>query len=409
MPSAPAGAIPSLDSLEVTGKRVLVRADLNVPLKDGLPTDRLRIDRLLPTLEELAGKRARVIVISHLGRPRGEADAALSLAPVAGALAEALALPVAFAEDCIGPAAKKAVAALAGGEITLLENLRFHPGEEANDPDFARALASLAECYVNDAFSCAHRGHASVAALPRLLPAAAGRGMMAELAALGRLMGDAARPLAAVIGGAKVSTKMAVLEHLTVRADILAIGGAMANTFLLARGYAIGASLCEPTLAGAARAILARAGDAGCEVMLPSDVIVAHDDLASAAAYRTVAAAAVPEGDMILDIGPASAGALAARLERARTVVWNGPLGAFETPPFDAGTAAVARAVAKLTAAGRLVSIAGGGETLAALAACGAAGSFTYLSAAGGAFLEWLEGKTLPGVAALQRAPAKAI
>ena len=232
--------------------------------------------------------------------------------------------------------------------------------------------------------------------------------MMAELAALGRLMGDAARPLAAVIGGAKVSTKMAVLEHLTVRADILAIGGAMANTFLLARGYAIGASLCEPTLAGAARAILARAGDAGCEVMLPSDVIVAPD-LASAAAYRTVAAAAVPEGDMILDIGPASAGALAARLERARTVVWNGPLGAFETPPFDAGTAAVARAVAKLTAAGRLVSIAGGGETLAALAACGAAGSFTYLSAAGGAFLEWLEGKTLPGVAALQRAPAKAI
>ena len=407
MPSAPAPAIPSLDSLEVAGKRVLVRADLNLPLKDGRPTDRLRIDRLLPTLRELAGKRARVVVISHLGRPGGKTDPALSLAPVAGALAEALALPVAFAGDCIGAAAAGAVAALGDGEIALLENLRFHPGEEANDPDFARALASLAECYVNDAFSCAHRGHASVVALARLLPAVAGRAMAAELDVLGRLMNDAARPLAAVVGGAKVSTKMAVLEHLTERADILAIGGGMANTFLLARGHAIGASLCEPTLAGAARAILARAAHAGCEVMLPSDVVVAPD-LASAAAHRTVVAEAVAENSMILDIGPTSAAAMAARLETARTVVWNGPLGAFETPPFDAGTSKVARAVAKLTAAGRLVSIAGGGETIAALAACGAAGSFTYLSAAGGAFLEWLEGKTLPGVAALQQATPKA-
>ena len=402
MPPAPAPAIPSLDSLEVAGKRVLVRADLNLPLKDGRPTDRLRIDRVLPTLSELTGKRARVVVISHLGRPGGTADPALSLAPVAGALAEALALPVAFAGDCIGAAAETAIAALGDGEIALLENLRFHPGEEANHPDFAAALASLAACYVNDAFSCAHRRHASVVALPRLLPAAAGRAMAAELDALGRLIDDAARPLAAVIGGAKVSTKMAVLGHLIERADMLAIGGAMANTFLLARGHAIGASLCEPAFGEAARAILARALDSGCEVVLPRDVIVASG-LASAAAPRTVAAEAVREGDMILDIGPASAAAMAARLATARTVIWNGPLGAFETPPFDAGTAEVARAVAKSTAAGRLVSVAGGGETVSALAACGAAGSFTYLSTAGGAFLKWLEGKTLPGVAALQR------
>ena len=391
----------SIDAFALAGKRVLLRADLNVPMKDGAVADTTRLDRLAPTVEEICGKGASVIVLSHFGRPKGKRLDELSLRPLVGPLSRALGgRKVAFAEDCIGPVAERAAEGLASGEVLLLENLRFHAGEEANDPAFARSLAALGEVYVNDAFSAAHRAHASTEGLARLLPAAAGRSLEAELAALATALETPERPLAAIVGGAKISTKLDLLGNLLDRVDTLAIGGAMANTFLHALGTDVGASLCEVGMADTSRAILADADAAGCEIVLPSDVVVARA-LEAGAPAETVPIAAVPNDAMILDIGGGSANGLSARLAECRTLVWNGPLGAFEVPPFDAATVAVAKAAAQLTRAGSLRTVAGGGDTVAALAHAGVAGDFSYLSTAGGAFLEWLEGKTLPGVAAL--------
>ncbi len=393
----------TLDDLTVAGQRVLVRGDLNLPVQDGRVTDTTRIDRMLPTLRELMEKGARVIVISHFGRPKGQLVPEMSLKPVADALSKALGgTTVAFAADCVGDTAKAVVDGLADGEIALLENLRFHPGEETNDPGFAGELAALGDLYINDGFSVSHRAHASTEALARILPAAAGRNMQAELEALESALGDPKRPVLAVVGGAKVSTKLAVLGNLIEKVDALVIGGGMANTFLHALGTDVGASLCEADLADTARDIMAKADAAGCEIILPSDVVIA-DKLESGAPSETVMTAAVPPEKMILDIGPDSAAALSDRLGSIRTLLWNGPLGAFEFPPFDAATVAVARAAAKCTEAGDMVSVAGGGDTVAALRHAGVADAFSYISTAGGAFLEWLEGKELPGVAALRQ------
>ena len=395
----------TLDDLDVRGKRVLVRADLNVPMKDGRVADATRLERLRPTLEEVIRRGGRVILLSHRGRPKGKPSPELSLEPLVEPLAQVLGgRRPRFARDCVGPEARALALKLADGDVALLENLRFEPGEEANDREFAKKLAALGELYVDDAFSCAHRAHASVEALAHLLPAAAGRLMEAELTALGHALERPARPVAALIGGAKVSTKLAVLHHLLDKVDVLIIGGGMANTFLAAQGRGVGRSLCEPELVATARAILARAAERKRAILLPSDVVVAST-LAAGTATRTVALDAVPADQMILDIGPETAEALAKRLEACRTLVWNGPLGAFETPPFDAGTTRVAKAAAALTRAGRLLTVAGGGDTVAALAHAGVVDSFTYVSTAGGAFLEWLEGKELPGVAALKIAP----
>jgi phosphoglycerate kinase len=398
-------AFRTLDDLDVAGKRVLVRCDLNVPMKDGKVADATRIERTAPTVNALADRGARVIVISHFGRPKGR-DETLSLAPVAPALEAALGRKVAFATDCIGPAAERVVGAMKDGEVALLENLRFHAGEEKNDPEFARALAALGDLYVNDAFSAAHRAHASTEGLAHLLPAAAGREMQAELDALGRALDHPDRPVLAIVGGAKVSTKLDVLSHLIDKVDVLAIGGAMANTFLLALGTSVGKSLVERDLVAMARDIMAKANDKGCEIALPSDVVIAAR-LEAGVPSESVPVGAVPDDRMILDIGPASAHALAHRMAGCRTLVWNGPVGAFETQPFDAATLVIAHAAAQLTKAGKLVSVAGGGDTVAALAAAGVTGDLTYVSAAGGAFLEWMEGKTLPGVAALEAAARK--
>ena len=387
----------SLDGVAVAGRRVLLRADLNVPVHDGTISDLTRIERLTPTIRELSAAGAKVILCSHFGRPDGKTVAALSLAPVAAALGQVLERRVGFAPDCIGPAAAAAVAAMEPGDVLVLENTRFHPGEEANDPGFARALAGLADLYVNDAFSTAHRAHASTEGVAHLLPAYAGRLMQAELEALHAVLGNPTRPVAAVVGGAKVSTKLDLLGHLIGRVDALVIGGAMANTFLAAQGLPVGRSLQEPELHATARTILDRAGAA---LLLPTDVVVATA-LAPGVATRIVPVAAVGRDEMILDLGPASVAALAARLPGWRTLVWNGPLGAFETPPFDAGTTALARAVASATAAGTLRSVAGGGDTVSALRAAGVVDRFSYVSTAGGAFLEWMEGRVLPGVAAL--------
>jgi len=396
------GAFRTIDDLDVAGRRVLLRGDLNVPMADGRVSDTTRLDRLAPTVSELAGKGARVIVLSHFGRPKGEPNPEFSLKPVVPALEAALGgRTVAFAPDCIGAAASAVTEALGDGEVALLENLRFHPGEEANDPGFARALAALGELYVNDAFSAAHRAHASTEAIAHILPAAAGRAMQAELEALSKALDDPERPLAALVGGAKVSSKIAVLENLAARVDAIVIGGAMANTFLHARGIDVAASLMEPDFVGTARDVEAAASEAGCALLLPEDAVVAAA-LAPGVETRTVPIDAVPAGAMILDVGPASVAALKAALGGWRTLVWNGPLGAFETPPFDAGTVAAARAAAARTKAGQLLTVAGGGDTVAALAHAGVAGDFSYVSTAGGAFLEWLEGKALPGVEALR-------
>ncbi len=390
----------TLDGVDVAGKRVLLRADLNVPVHDGRITDLTRLERLTPTIRELAAKDARVIVCSHFDRPKGKRVPAMTLAPVARALGEVLGRRVRFAEDCIGVAAQQAVDVLAAGDVLVLENTRFHPGEEANDPGFARELAALADIYVDDAFSAAHRAHASTEAVAHQLPAYAGRLMQAELEALDRALGTPARPVAAIVGGAKVSTKLDLLANLVSRVDELVIGGAMANTFLAAQGLAVGRSLQEPDLHETARRILADAETAGCAVLLPIDAVVASA-LVPGAVTRTVTVAQVGPDAMILDVGPGTVQALTARLAGWKTLVWNGPLGAFETPPFDAGTVALARAVAAATASGHLVSVAGGGDTVAALRQAGVADTFSYVSTAGGAFLEWMEGKTLPGVAAL--------
>ena len=384
----------SLGDLQVAGRRVLLRADLNVPMKDGKVTDATRIERLAPTIRELAGAGARVVVLSHFGRPDGQRRDDMSLRPLAGALSGALGgAPVSFASDCIGPEARAMVDRLADGQVGLLENLRFHAGEEANDPAFAAELARLGDVYVNDAFSAAHRAHASTAALARLLPSAAGRLMQAELEALGRALEHPRRPLAAIVGGSKVSSKLDLLGNLLSRVDLLVIGGGMANTFLFAEGVDVGRSLCERDMAPTAR-------DAGKRILLPVDVVVAPG-LADGAAAATVAVDAIPADRMVLDIGPRSVSATAEALSGCRTLVWNGPVGAFEHAPFDAGTTAIAKEVARLVAAGRLDAIAGGGDTVAALAHAGVEDRLTYVSTAGGAFLEWLEGKTLPGVAAL--------
>lgn len=393
-------AFRTLDDLDAAGKRVLLRADLNVPMADGEVSDRTRLERLAPTILELANAGARVLVTSHFGRPKGVRVLEMSLAPVARELGKMLKRPVAFAPDCVGDAALDAVSALVDGDILVLENARYHVGEEANDPGFAGELAALADVYVNDAFSAAHRAHASTEGVARLLPSYAGRLMQAELEALNRALGNPERPVMAVVGGAKIASKLDLLGNLITRVDQLAIGGGMANTFLNAMGVDVGASLCEHDMADTAREILARADGIGCEVILPSDVVIAGEFKAGAA-NRTVPVDAVPEDQMILDIGPETAAGLSGRIADVRTLVWNGPLGAFEIPPFDSGTVAVARAAAELTAFGSLLSVAGGGDTVAALNHADVADRFSYVSAAGGAFLEWLEGKTLPGVAAL--------
>jgi phosphoglycerate kinase len=391
----------TLDDLDVAGKRVLLRADLNVPMQAGKVSDATRIERLVPTIEELVAKRAKVVVMSHFGRPKGKPDAAFSLRPLLAPLSAALGgRAVAFAEDCVGPAAQRVVDALPEGGVALLENLRFHPEEEKNDPGFAAQLAALGDLYVNDAFSAAHRAHASTAALAHLLPSAAGRLMQAELEALSKALDAPQRPLAAVVGGAKVSSKLDLLNFLIAKVDVLVIGGAMANTMLFAQGKAVGKSLCERDLADTARGILATAAKAKCHLVLPVDAVVARE-FKPGAASETVAIDRIPEEAMILDVGKATVAAIERELAACRTLVWNGPLGAFETPPFDAGTVAVARAVAALTKAGKLLSVAGGGDTVSALAHAGVIDDLSYVSTAGGAFLEWLEGRELPGVAAL--------
>lgn len=396
----------TLDHLEPAGKRVLVRVDLNVPVKHGRVTDTTRIERAVPTIRELRERGGRVVLLSHFGRPKGKRDPGLSLRPVVPALAEALGgAEVAFAEDCIGAEAERVVAALPDGGVALLENLRFHPGEESDDTGFARELAALGDLYVNDAFSAAHRAHASVSALARLLPAAAGRLMQEELQHLERVLETPERPLVAITGGAKVSTKFELIGSLTAKVDVLAIGGGMANTFLAALGHEVGTSLCERDAGEAARDALERAKARSCEVVLPVDVVVA-ERLAEGGDNQVVPADRVPADRMILDLGPETAERISRRLEQARSLVWNGPLGCFETPPFDAATNAVARKAAELTQAGRLLSVAGGGDTVAALAHAGVLQRFSYVSSAGGAFLEWLEGKPLPGIAALEEAAA---
>ena len=393
----------ALDGLDPRGQRVLLRADLNVPMHDGRITDRTRIERLTPTIRELADKGARVVICSHFDRPEGRRVPEMSLKPLQDALAEALGRPVAWADDCVGPAAEAAAAALRDGDVLLLENTRFHAGEEANDPALAQGLARLADLFVNDAFSAAHRAHASTEGVAHLLPSHAGRLMQAELEALDAALGHPSRPVVAIVGGAKISTKLDLLGNLSSRVEVLVIGGAMANTFLAAQGHAVGRSLQEAEMHDTARAILEGARAARCEILLPADLVVAAS-LAPGVATRTVTVeTGVPDGMMALDVGPETVAAIEGRLRGAGTLVWNGPLGAFETPPFDAATLAVAESVAGLTQSAGLKSIAGGGDTVSALRHAGVLDRMTYVSTAGGAFLEWLEGKTLPGVAALAR------
>jgi len=392
----------TLDDLDVIGKRVLVRVDFNVPMRDGKITDTTRIDRALTTLEELAGKGAKVVILSHFGRPKGQVVPDMSMRPIADALAEIAGVPVGFGEDCIGAKAAEAIDATPEGGIVMLENVRFHAGEEKNDPDFAKALAAIGDAYVNDAFSAAHRAHASTEGVAHILPSAAGRLMQAEVEALSGALDTPKKPVIAVVGGAKVSTKMAVLGHLTGKVDQVVIGGGMANTFLFANGVNIGKSLCEKEMADEARAIVETAAKNGCEIVLPKDAVVAAA-FEEGAESKTVALDAVPDEMMILDVGPESIADLKSRLAGAKTVLWNGPLGAFEVKPFDTGTNEVAKEVAKLTEAGGLLSVAGGGDTVAALANAGAEEGFSYVSAAGGAFLEWIEGKVLPGVAVITK------
>lgn len=390
----------TLDDLDVKGKRVLVRADLNVPMADGKVTDTLRIVRQAPTIRELAEKGARVIVLSHFDRPKGKVVPSMSLKPLAEPLAQEIGRPVAFADDCIGPKAESAVAALKDGDVLLLENTRFHKGEEVNDRAMAKELAALGDIFVNDAFSAAHRAHASTEGVARLLPNAAGRSMQAELTHLQKALGNPERPLMAVVGGAKVSTKIELLENLVQRVETLVIGGAMANTFLAAQGVAVGKSLYEADHLETARKVIHMATESGAAILLPVDVVVAKE-FKKDAPHRTVPVAGIGADEMVLDVGEKSVAEFQNRLNTTRTLVWNGPLGAFETPPFDQGTVAAAQMVASRTRAGQLLSVAGGGDTVAALAHAGVEDDFTYVSTAGGAFLEWLEGKQLPGVEAL--------
>jgi phosphoglycerate kinase len=393
------------DAGDVTGRRVLVRVDLNVPVADGpdgkIVTDTTRIERVAPTIAELSGNGAKVILLAHFGRPKGKHVADMSLRPVAPAVEKVIGRPVAFANDCIGDAATEAVAALQDGSVLLLENTRFHAGEEKNDADFAAALAANGDLYVNDAFSAAHRAHGSTEAIARLLPSCAGRAMQAELTALDKALTNPKKPVLAFVGGAKVSTKIDLLANLVQRVDALVIGGGMANTFLAAKGVQVGKSLHEADLAGTARQIMIQAAEARTAIILPSDAVIATA-LEPGAASRTVTLDKVPTDAMILDVGEETIKVINAWIDNAATLVWNGPLGAFEVPPFDAGTVATARHAAARTRAGDLLSVAGGGDTVAALNHAGIAGDFSYVSTAGGAFLEWLEGKPLPGVDALR-------
>lgn len=393
-----------IESVDVSGKRVLIRADLNVPMSGSEVTDATRIERLLPTLRDLTSRGAKVIVLSHLGRPDGRAVPEFSLRPVAKKLAAiASGIPVLFGEDCVGAAAEETVFKLEPGQIAVLENVRFHGGEEANDPAFAASLAMLGDIYVNDAFSVSHRAHASTEAIAHLLPSYAGSSMMAEIDAFKLALDRPDRPVAAIVGGSKVSTKIEMLIHLAKKMDYLIVGGGMANTFLYAKTHAVGRSLCEPGLTGTVDAILSQAAESGCRILLPSDAVVASEFNANAAT-QIVPVSHVPETMMILDAGPRSVESFTQCLDRCKTLLWNGPIGAFEIPPFGEGTFRLAREAARLTQEGKLVSVAGGGDTVAALNAAGVTNKFTYVSTAGGAFLEWLEGRTLPGVAALARA-----
>ena len=394
-------AIRTLDDVDPHGKRVLVRVDLNVPVKDGAVTDDTRVKAVAPTIAELADKGGKVLLLAHFGRPKGGRDPSQSLKIVVPALAAAIGRPVGFVDDCVGPDVAAAVANMVPGDVILLENTRFHAGEEKNEESLVAALAANGDLYVNDAFSAAHRAHASTEGLARKLPAYAGRSMQAELDALGKALGSPQRPVIAIVGGAKVSSKIDLLENLVGKVDVLVIGGGMANTFLAAQGKAVGKSLCEHDLADTARRILAAADTSGCAIVLPTDAVVAREFKANAA-HETVSVDAVPADAMILDAGPASVEAICARIDGAKTLVWNGPLGAFELTPFDAATVAAAHHAADRTGAGALLSVAGGGDTVAALNHAGVAEWFTYVSPAGGAFLEWLVGKPLPGVAALK-------
>ncbi|KQZ14899.1 phosphoglycerate kinase [Mesorhizobium sp. Root554] len=392
----------TLDAIgDVGGKRVLVRVDLNVPVADGKVSDATRIERIIPTLEELSKKGAKVILLAHFGRPKGGPAPEFSLDPIAAAIEAILGKPVAFAASCIGEEASKAVAAMKDGDILLLENTRFHKGEEKNDPAFTEQLAANGDIYVNDAFSAAHRAHASTEGLARQLPAYAGRTMEAELKALEKGLGKPAKPVIAIVGGAKVSTKIDLLMNLVKKVDALVIGGGMANTFLAAQGANVGKSLCEHDLADTARQIMTEAAQAGCAIVLPSDGVIAREFKAGAAS-ETVAIDKVPADAMILDVGEKTVASVNEWIDRAATLVWNGPLGAFEIEPFDAATVSAAKHAAARTRAGKLVSVAGGGDTVAALNHAGVADDFTYVSTAGGAFLEWMEGKPLPGVEVLK-------
>jgi phosphoglycerate kinase len=394
-------AFRTLDDADVKGKRVLVRIDLNLPMADGKVTDDTRVRAAEPTIKEIADKGGRVILLAHFGRPKGGPEAKYSLKQVVPAVVAVIGKPVAFAEDCVGQTAEKAVAVMKDGNVLLLENTRFHAGEEKNDPAFIDALARLGDLYVNDAFSAAHRAHASTEGIARKLPAYAGRSMQAELQALDAALGNPKRPVVAIVGGAKVSSKIDLLENLVKKVDALIIGGGMANTFLLAKGINVGKSLAEPDLADTARRILAAAERAGSTIVLPDDVVVAPEFKAGAPA-TTVAQDKVPADQMVLDVGPKSIAAVNSWIDKAATLVWNGPLGAFEIPPFDKATVAAARQAAERTKAGNLLSVAGGGDTVAALNHAGAAEGFSFISTAGGAFLEWMEGKPLPGVEALR-------
>jgi phosphoglycerate kinase len=399
------GGFKTLDDLpeDLTGKRVLVRVDLNVPMEGASVTDDTRLRAMLPTVLDLSDRGAIVLLLSHFGRPKGQVRPDMSTAQLVMPLSRLTGRSVRFIEDCQGAEAKRALTTMLPGNIGIFENTRFHLGEEKNDPALAKAMAELGDYYVNDAFSAAHRAHASTEGVAHLLPSFAGRAMEAELKALERALGNPERPVAAVVGGAKVSSKLAVLGHLVGKVDHLIIGGGMANTFLAARGINIGKSLCEHDLTGEANTIFERAGEAGCTIHLPYDVVVAKEFAANPPSLRTCNVHEVAPDEMILDIGPAAVEALSDVLKNCRTLVWNGPLGAFETEPFDAATVALARTAAALTKEGGLVSVAGGGDTVAALNQAGVADDFSFVSTAGGAFLEWMEGRTLPGVAALQQ------
>lgn len=392
----------TLDEIDLAGKVVLVRVDINVPVENGVVTDATRIEKIVPTVKDILARGGKPVLLAHFGRPKGQVVPEMSLKPLVPTLEKALGVHVIFAEDCIGGPAKKAVAAMQPGEVVLLENTRFHAGEEKNDPELSAAMAALGEVYVNDAFSAAHRAHSSTEGVAHILPSAAGRLMEAELKALEAALGNPVRPVTAVVGGAKVSTKLDLLGNLVSKVEYLVIGGGMANTFLVAQGIDVGKSLAEHDMAETAKAILAKAADAGCRVVLPADVVVAREFKAGAES-EVVAADACPADAMILDAGPKAVEEICKVFEASKTLIWNGPLGAFEIAPFDTATNAAAKKAAELTKAGALVSVAGGGDTVAALNKAGVAADFSYISTAGGAFLEWMEGKELPGVAALMK------